>query len=236
MLFSLQSLVLFLPFLILLSGGAAISKDSLKAKVDRSAKTIQRKNEELPKLLKEVEAKYAEAKTVVAQFKQIKTLKAFPQPQESSGKISLKIPGKVLWETEKPERGVLVSDGKMFWNYTPPFDEEDSGQVIIADAKKLQTRFARALLSGAFSSAKGMTVEKKSETSFDLFPKKGTAGTVKKATVTIHSTKKLIENVEVEHFGGNRLEVKLSDIELGKEVKDEAFQFKIPPGTEVIRN
>lgn len=191
-------------------------------------------NPRLPKLLAEVEKKYADAATVLAEFEQVNKVAALNRTEKTSGNIAVKRPGKVRWQTLLPEPNLFVSDGRTYWFYTPPFDEEEPGQVIIRQSNEVQSELANALLSGSFSKTEGMKIEEKSPSHFVLHPKKGSAGTVREAEVHVDPEKKLIERVVLEHEGGNRSDIRLSEIQLGKPLEDRMFHFTPPPNTERI--
>src|SRR5690606_22711751 len=132
--------------------------------------------------------------------------------------VYAKKPKFIRWETTAPESSLLIGDGESFFFYTPPFDEDERGQLIIQKASQVKSSLADALLAGAFSKLKGAKVEEKSAVLFILIPKKGTSGTVAKAQIEINPDKKQIKKVTLEHRGGNRSEIVLSDIRLGAEL------------------
>ena len=189
----------------------------------------------LPPLLHEVEAKYKAAATLSADFQQINDNKLLSKKKKTSGKIFVKRPSKIRWETSAPDASLLVNDGKKIWFYTPPFEEGERGQVVLKDVSQVQSQLASALLSGAFSVAKNMTIRQESPSLFLLTPKAGTAGTVSQATLQIDSERKLITQVILLHKGGNRTEISLTQIDLGPTLKEDLFQFKTPPHTDLIQ-
>jgi outer membrane lipoprotein carrier protein len=197
-------------------------------------KPKKKKHSNLPLLLQEVEDKYEAAGTLVAEFSQIEFQAALNRTKKTSGTIQAKRPGKLHWETKSPDASLLVSDGQTFWFYTPPFDEGEKGQLIERKSSQVQSRLAHALLQGSFSMMRDMKVHQEGPSSYVLVPKKGTAGTVKQAEIQIDPATKLITKVTLEHEGGNRSEISLSKIELGKPLADELFVFKAPEGTEII--
>lgn len=190
----------------------------------------------LPQILKEVEAKYTKAATLQAEFTQVNESAALKSKKTATGVLMVKRPNKLRWETVKPDVNLLVSDGRKFWFYTPPFDESEGerGQVIVSKSNKFNSKLLDALLSGRFSVARDMRIKQNTPSRFTLTPKKGTAGTVKRASIEINPEKKLIEKVVLEHKGGNKSEITLSKIELGKAMKDEIFVFTPPPNTDKV--
>jgi len=188
----------------------------------------------LPKLLQEVEANYTKSLTISADFTQVNEDAAMGKKKSSSGKIFVKRPSKIRWETIKPESNLLVSDGTRLWYYTPPFDEGERGQVVEKKSSQIQSKLANALLSGSFSVARDMTIKQKSPSTFLLTPKPGTAGTVTQAAIEVDPDKKLIQKVILNHKGGNHSEISLSKIELGASLSDDLFVFHAPPNTDKV--
>lgn len=191
----------------------------------------------LPQLLQDVETKYARAATLTAEFTQTNVSAALKRTQKSAGVIFFKRPDKIRWETLTPDKNIMVSEGKHFWFYTPPFDETENGQVIEKRAKDVKSKLASDLLSATFSAAtkaNGLRIKQESPSTFSLTPSKGSAGTVKQAKIEIDTEKKLITKVRLEHEGGNTSEISLSKIELGKALPDSLFVFVAPPKTDRI--
>ncbi|MBI2712688.1 MAG: outer membrane lipoprotein chaperone LolA [Bdellovibrio sp.] len=188
----------------------------------------------VPPLLQKIEKKYAQANTLSAEFSQLTEDVVLMKKKQSTGKIFIKRPSKVRWETLTPDRNLLVSDGTRFWYYTPPFDEGERGQVIERKTSNVQSRLANSLLSGAFSINRDMTIRQKSPTTFILIPKAGTAGTVLQATVETDPKGELIQKVTLNHRGGNKAEISLSKIQLGPQLEDGFFIFASPPNTDRV--
>ena len=191
----------------------------------------QAKKGVLPPLLKEVETTYSKSPTLAANFNQV-SHSAAGSTKKRSGTVEFKRPNKFRWQVTQPDPSISVCDGVKAWHYTPPFDEEDHGQVIIRPASQVQTKLANALLSGSFSSIRDMKITPAGANAFTLVPKRGSAGTVKKARIEINPTSKLIFKVTLDHAGGNRAEITLSNIQLGKALGDDHFHFIVPPNTD----
>ena len=189
----------------------------------------------LPSLLKTIEAHYTQAKTLSADFKQVTHSLALNQDKISTGKLFLKRPSLIRWETLQPDPQLLVSNGKQFWFYTPPFDATEPGQVIQRKSSEAQSKLAQALLSGSFSLTELKNIEEINPNTFTIFPKPGSAGTVEKATLTINLKTNQIETVQLTHSQGNHSSISLSQIELGKNLQNSLFEFTPPPHTELLQ-
>ena len=189
----------------------------------------------LPPLLEEVQAQYQKSAGIEAQFDQITDIKATKQVKKAAGKIWIKRPNKLRWETLNPDPNILVSDGKTFWFYTPPYEKGDRGQVIVKKTAQVQTQFLNALLSGTFSFTNGSaTIESKSSNEFILKPKAGTAGDVQTAEITIDPTKHTVSRLVLTHTSGNRTEIKLKEINLNSKLEDKLFHFTPDRNTDKI--
>lgn len=189
----------------------------------------------MPALLIQVEQKYAAAKQFSAEFTQVKEISALKQTKTSSGKIYIRFPNLLRWETLKPDPTTLVGDGKKYWVYTPPFDPSENGQVIVQDALEIQSDVATALLSGSFSKLKSLQIHALKNSEFRIIPRTGTAGDVKEATISVDSKSKTIRKVVLKHMGGNITTLELAQIKLGDPIPDLQFKFTPPPKTDVIQ-
>jgi outer membrane lipoprotein carrier protein len=210
---------------------------ALAAPIVARAKAPSNAKAEVPDALQKVEARYKEAGSLQASFEQEEVSKALGDTKKSQGKIAWKAPNRLKWETETPDPNLLVSDGKTMWFYTPPFDESEKGQVIIRKAAQMKNRLIDALLAGRFSSAvkQGLRIEALPENTFKLLPRKGTVGGLKVAQVKIEPEKHQIVQVSLEYRDGNRSSIDLKDIELGKGIPMDQFEFKIPPRTDIVK-
>ena len=199
-----------------------------------AAKTKAKAPVPLPQLLTDIEAKYAKAKTLSATFDQTVESAVTKLQQKSSGSLKFKRPGRIRWETEKPDRSLFVSDGKKAWFYTPGDEEGENGSYHELAAGQAQSRLANALLSGSFSVARDMKIHQDSALKFTLTPKKG--GPVTQALIEIEPRQIVIQKVILKHADGNRTEITLSGVQLGKEYEDSDFVFNPPPHTDKVED
>lgn len=190
----------------------------------------------LPPLLEQVQKEYQKSAGIEAEFDQLTQIKSTKSQKKAQGKIWIKHPNKLRWETISPDQNILVSDGKYFWFYTPPFEKGDRGQVIIKKSAQVQTQFLNALLSGSFDFSKTKTqIEMKAPNVFLLKPSANTAGDVKTAEVTIDTATKKIEKVTLVHFSGNETSIQLKQIKLAGKLADSLFQFVPDRNTDQIK-
>ncbi len=190
----------------------------------------------MPALLEEVQKEYKKSAGILAEFEQSVLIKSTKSNKKAQGRIWIKHPNKLRWETLSPDQNILVSDGKYFWFYTPPFEKGDRGQVIIKKSAQVQTRFLNALLSGDFNYSKMKAeIEVKKPNVYLLKPASGSAGDVKSAEVTINPDTKKIEKVMLIHLSGNETTIQLKEIKLTNQLADSLFRFVPDRNTDQIR-
>lgn len=189
----------------------------------------------LPKALISIEKKYQAAKTLTTEFDQTTQVALTQSQKHDKGIISFKRPDKMHWQTMEPNPGLLVSDGKTYSIYTPPFDKTERGSVIIKKASEVRSELATQLLSGQFSGIKTLQFKKISKTSFELTPNNGQAGEVKSIVLEIDPKKEIITAVTLHHLNGNIVTLKFSNTVLGSKLSDSMFRFTAPPGTDTFK-
>ena len=227
----LSALLVRLLYLQLSATGAAPAS----SQIPRSTSAKSPIRAVLPEELVRVEKKYASARTLRALFTQVNRSAIAPAgSRESSGKIYLERPHLVRWETLLPDPSLLVGKATQFLFYTPPFDEDERGQLVTKKASQVQSRLASALLAGDFSFIEQMQITQEAPHRFRLTPRKGLAGTVREATLEIEPASQLITRVRLQHHGGNSSDISLREIELGVSLSPSLFEMTVPPNTDRI--
>ncbi len=215
------------------SAFAAKPKAKPKAKTYPAAEPAAKVS--VPAELLAIEKKYLAAKTLEAEFAQKDEVKLTGAKKQSKGVLMIRHPNQFRWETLSPDKNLLVSDGRRFWFYTPPFEAGERGQVIERKTTEVQSELANHLLAGAFSKIRGVQIKKISPVRFEMIPQSGIAGSVKHAEIEINPTEKTIERLKLEHSGGNKTEISLTKVKLAGKMSDAFFKFVTPPGTDVVR-
>jgi outer membrane lipoprotein carrier protein len=115
-------------------------------------------SENLPPLdyiLKEVEKRYSGSQ-FAADFLQESTIKTMEITDFASGRLYVRYPGMMRWEYEKPERQVIITDGKKLWIYRPQdnlvmvgnapvFFRDGKGASFLSDISLVRKKFKIAL-------------------------------------------------------------------------------------------
>lgn len=188
----------------------------------------------IPAPLRAIEKKYQTEGQFEADLEQTTENASFKTVKKGKGRIWVKRPGQVRWETYSPDPSTLVTDGKTYWYYTPPFDANEAGQLIEKPASKVKSELATVLLAGEFSRSKNLRISGVGHNQFKVIPKKGSAGSVQQAILEIDPTSSTIRRIEILHTDGNRAEITLKDMRFGAQadIHGETFRFRAPPRTE----
>jgi outer membrane lipoprotein carrier protein len=147
------------------------------------------------------------------------------------GTVSLKRPGRMLWEYRDPERKTFVSDGQTFYFYVPA-----DRQVFVRDQAG-ERGIAVDLLSGRLDIVGRFEVALEAAPGgaerLRLTPRKLDAD-VELAYVQADQAGR-IRAIEILDLQGNRSEFRFESIRENVGLSDTLFRFPIPEGVEVIR-
>ena len=188
----------------------------------------------LEQILDRVETHYAN-KSFQAKFIQESTIKAMDLVDFASGKIFVRYPGMMRWEYEKPEKQVIITDGRKLWIYrpldnqvltgsAPAFFGDGKGASFLSDIKLIRQKFKITLENskeGFFYELKLLPLEKKLDvTDIRLSVTKSSFTVVRIITYNSYGDENRIE------FANHEFNVKLND---------SLFSFDIPPGSDVLQ-
>lgn len=189
--------------------------------------------------LGKLQSVYKSTGSVDAEFTQEVYQASLARTKTSQGSLRLSKPGLVRWEIQEPEASVMVSDGRKVSYFTPDARGKGKGQVIERKATELQKQPIFRILTGEAPLDQEFTLVGKPQkegqiTSLELAPKKPMADL---ATLKLRvGAKYLIEELILETQSGNKTKITLRNQSLGDKLPPALFQFKAPPGTEVVRN
>jgi outer membrane lipoprotein carrier protein len=145
------------------------------------------------------------------------------------GRVSIKPPGRMLWEYQEPEKKTFVSDGKTSYFYVPA-----DRQVIVRDQAG-ERSIPASILAGESILAE---FEVALEPTLDglerlrLTPRKADPE-VEQAYLEVDEAGR-IRSIEVLDVQGNRSEFRFEGIRENLGLPDRLFRFEIPRGVEVI--
>jgi outer membrane lipoprotein carrier protein len=190
----------------------------------------------LPALIEKMQKNYDLAKDFRAHFSQKYTNVAFNRTKVSSGDVTVKKGGRMLWNYDKPDPQMFISDGKVLWLYEP-----NDKQAFKQDLKQSQLPEALSFLLGkgkladAFEITAANDIKYGAPTDYRLSLKpKQAQGTYKSIYFivdpgTFYVTESVLINAQ-----GDVNDITFSDLKVNTKVSDALFKWKAPSDVRVI--
>jgi outer membrane lipoprotein carrier protein len=189
----------------------------------------------LPDIVAGVERLFARMNDYSSDFVQI-SKDVLNRRQEAAGHLYLKRSRMARWEYTSPEEQLFVSNGKTVYFYVPA-DKQVNREAVkdtLDDRIPLMFLLGRSNLSDEF-------------TKFELLPTKPfLTGTkvvrmtpkrktdLKELIMEVDPQSYFIRRLSLEHMDGSRSEFIFSNIRTNTGLKAEQFEFKVPPGVQVV--
>lgn len=169
----------------------------------------------------------------VADFTQETEVKTLNRRLKTSGKLTYKRPGKMLWRYEEPKGQFALADGKHLYFYQP-----EQNQVIKTPLKNafrgdIPLSFLLGLgnLRKDFSAA--LVAEEATHYVLRLEPR-GEAGGYSELLLFVSKASADIVGVSVRDAANNLTTLRFSGMRKGVGVKDELFKVEIPHGADIV--
>jgi outer membrane lipoprotein-sorting protein len=231
-----ENLIILTIFLILFAASPSFAQISEKSKEPEAADKIAL----LSHILNQMEQAGKNLTDFKADFRQVKVFTQFDDRVESSGKVTYKKGGKILWEFEKPSSDKLTINKGIAWLYSPKMK-----QVQKVDLKdKAQTE---SLLLGFGSTTAEIRdsyevnligadkVNQKDVYVLELIPKnKNLSSYFSKVTLWIDRDLWLPVKTQLLESNEDTTTIEFHSIQLNTHVADSVFDFKVPREAEVI--
>ncbi len=185
------------------------------------------------KALDAIQNQYEKVLTFEADFTQKSYIKMMDQTQSLKGKVQIKKPGKMRWVYGAPDTQILISNEKTLWLYVP--DEEQATKVPVESIYSSNT--PALFLAGKGKLTQTFIVESVNEENQNiivtLVPKNEEQGL---ARLVLQADKKnfQITGSTVYDKLGNKTEIRFTRIRVNREIPEEQFQLKTPPGVEIL--
>jgi outer membrane lipoprotein carrier protein len=182
-------------------------------------------------LIDQFQHHYQTTKSFTAKFDETLTRTGAP-PLKRSGLIYYQKPGKLRWEFEGSQPEVIVSDGKMLYDYDPELN-----QVVetVLD-RAFRSQAGAALLLGAGNVRRDFTAKAVSAPDSRglvhviLIPKNGG----EHIEAGIDSKTYNIAELTIDDAMGNRTQLSFSNIELNQPMRASLFMFTPPSGADIV--
>jgi outer membrane lipoprotein carrier protein len=182
-------------------------------------------------LARKVEQRHHTVKDLTARFVQTYRSGMIGREVVERGTVSIKRPGRMLWEYRQPEKKTFVADGKSFYFYVPA----DKQVIVRAQAK--DKSIPALLLSGeaGLLAEFEVSLEENAPAGFRrlrLVPRKADPD-VEWVTIDVDASDR-IRAIAVTDVQGNRSRFQFEDIRENVGLKDAIFNFRVPAGVEVV--
>lgn len=169
-----------------------------------------------------------------ADFTQNVVSKAQQNAEPTVGKMLLKRPGKFRWETYKPQKQIIIADGKYVWVYDSDLEQVTKNKINYNEAGN-----PAMLLSGSITAlnktfvVKDISPENSHGVWFMLTPK---VASETYQWIKLHFVDDEIKDMQMSDNLGQKSEIHFQNIKINNNVADSLFVFKPGPNVDVITN
>lgn len=186
-------------------------------------------------LTEDIQKKYETLTGFKADFKQQLKNAATGQVEERTGSIAYKRPNLVRWETDRPEKELLIVGKDAVWNYVPSEKMASKSPLTAVFSSKTMIRF----ISGQARLDEEFHVEEQGTdaglTKLALTPKQPEPSLVQ-GYIWVDPQSRLIKSVLLLDFYGNANRLGLDNLTLNPSLSDQLFEFAPPKGVQVQDN
>jgi outer membrane lipoprotein carrier protein len=159
--------------------------------------------------------------------------------KKASGEVWLKKPGRMRWEYDKPEKKLMVADGKTLWVYEPEDEQAFKHDLKSSSLPSSVTfLFGEGRLESEFDISMGEPDAAHPLAAGDvllkLVPRKPTAQYHHLDFVVDGKTHMVKETVVHDQQGGQS-RMRFLDVKTNQGAADAKFTFSPPPGTRILK-
>jgi outer membrane lipoprotein carrier protein len=191
---------------------------------------------DLDPIMRKVQERYDTTRDFTAEVTQEMTIASLGKTTTAHGTVAFKRPGKMRWDLSQGDQQVIVADGETLWLYQPsekqvlkaPFDAAFRATTPISfltGVGRIAQDFDASLDP---DDAQGST-----EMHLLLVPRRDSSG-VGKLRLTVARDSGEIRGAEIHDPLGNVSRMRFEHIQRNVGLKDEQFNFAVPPGVDVI--
>jgi outer membrane lipoprotein carrier protein len=187
----------------------------------------------LDEIINGVEQRYA-GSGFSADFFQESTLKAMEVTDTAFGKIFVKHPGMMRWEYEKPERQLIITNGKKLWIYRPEDNQVMTGNApayfgggkgasFLSDIELIRKHF-------------NITVENQETDPHYLLKLLPRENKIELSVIYLSISKKTFDIIKIITYNsyGDETQIQLCNFRYDQNLNDSLFNFKIPQGVDIV--
>jgi outer membrane lipoprotein carrier protein len=189
---------------------------------------------ETNRIVSRMESFYRTSPGITADFVQVLESRTLGRPQEESGTLSLKPPGRMRWEYGAPRGKLAVIDGVHTFLYLP-----EDRQVILGKLEEMDSGAitSRLLVGGAplardFRLDGEPSPEKPGIWLLRLTPRSA-AFPYDSVVLEVEAATGGIRSIRLLDPLGNRMEYRFEHLQVVRNLPDRIFTYKIPRGVDV---
>jgi len=185
----------------------------------------------LDTLLRGIETRYNQAKTLQVLFREDYTPPGRPRRTES-GILMLRKPGRMRWDYSQPKGKLFICDGKYLWLYTPADNRAEKMSLKESDDMRAPLAFLLGKLNFEKEFRNLKAVPEGTGTRIAAEPKTDTLP-YNQVEFVVTSDRHILE-VKVTGFDKSILDFTFDQERVDPKLDGKLFQFQAPPGTEVV--
>lgn len=187
-------------------------------------------------LADKVQKQYQNLTTFTADFTQVLYNASSKEKETRTGRLVFAQPSLIRWETEKPEKELLVVGKDVVWNAFP--EEKSAYRYGVEDVlgSKTMLRF----LSGKGNLREDFHIQEEpgapeGQVQLKLVPREAEPNMVL-AHAWVDTKTNMLARISIEDFYGNINDVTLSDVKLNRSVSKDLFQYTPPKDYGIFDN
>ncbi|MFN7926289.1 MAG: outer membrane lipoprotein chaperone LolA [Bryobacteraceae bacterium] len=185
----------------------------------------------LPKLLKGVEDRYNRAKSLQIQFEQSQSGRGRITRIER-GQLYMQKPGKMRWDYNSPAGKVFLSDGKYLYYYSPDAGQVQRSKVSSSEDMRAPLGFLMGNLDFYRDFREFRTSVEADGVYLVAQPKSDNAPYREVAFLVRPDFR--VDQLRITAKDGSTIVYKLHDERVDPPISSALFQFKMPPGAQLI--
>lgn len=194
------------------------------------------------KVVKTLQATYRKTKDLQADFAQRTRIEGFATPLRSRGRLYIKKPGRLRWDYTEPTVEQIYVNKSRVQMYVPAHEQVLIGDLtrmtasraplrLLQGVAKLEEEFDLAPIKAVETGAGGLPL-------VTLLPKTGTHESVQnmaKIVLEVEPKTYYIKTLHIHEVSGNVSTFEFSNLRANRGLKDDVFEFTVPPGVEVVQ-
>ncbi len=187
----------------------------------------------LDRLLKAVETRYNQAKTLQVVFHEDYTPQGRPRRSEG-GVLQLRKPGRMRWDYTQPKGKLFVSDGKNLWLYTPDDNQVEKMKLKASDDMRAPLAFLLGKLNFQKEFRNLKAVPEGAGQRIAAEP--ATENLPYSSVEFVVQPDARIQMVKVVGYDHSVIEFRFEDEKIDPPLDDKLFKFQAPQGAKVVED